>query len=295
MTPESILEQLDDEQRAVATSVHGPVVVLAGAGTGKTRAITHRIAYAAATGAHEPRRTLAVTFTTRAAGEMRSRLQGLGVQGVGIRTFHAAALRQLRYFWPRLSGQEFPQVLATKARIVAEAASSCGLPTDQAVVRDLSADIEWAKVHELEASDLGRDPRSLTRSWSLDVGDVSRVYSAYDDIKARRGHLDFEDVLLVTVGALRSRPDILDEVHKNYRWFTVDEYQDINPVQHRLLTLWRGDRDDVCVVGDVSQTIYSFTGASPDFLINFRTEFADATQVELVNCYRCTEPIVSVA
>ncbi|MFA7323260.1 MAG: ATP-dependent DNA helicase UvrD2 [Candidatus Nanopelagicales bacterium] len=295
MTPESILEQLDDEQRAVATSVHGPVVVLAGAGTGKTRAITHRIAYAAATGAHEPRRTLAVTFTTRAAGEMRSRLQGLGVQGVGIRTFHAAALRQLRYFWPRLSGQEFPQVLASKARLVAEAAASCGLPTDQAVVRDLAADIEWAKVHELEASDLGRDPRSLTRTWSLDVGDVSRAYSAYDDLKSRRGHLDFEDVLLVTVGALRSRPDILDEVHKNYRWFTVDEYQDINPVQHRLLGLWRGDRDDLCVVGDVSQTIYSFTGASPDFLVNFRKEFSDASQIELVNCYRCSEPIVATA
>jgi len=295
MTPESILAQLDDEQRAVATAVNGPVVVLAGAGTGKTRAITHRIAYAAATGAHEPRRTLAVTFTTRAAGEMRSRLRDLGVEGVGIRTFHAAALRQLRYFWPRLSSNEFPQVLASKARLVAEAAASCGLSTDKAVLRDLAADIEWSKVHELEPADLGRDPLSLTREWSIDVGDVARTYAAYDDLKTRRGYLDFEDVLLVTVGALRSRPDILDEVHKSYRWFTVDEYQDINPVQHRLLNLWRGDRDDVCVVGDVSQTIYSFTGASPDFLINFRKEFADASQIELVNCYRCSEPIVASA
>ncbi|MDD2818102.1 MAG: ATP-dependent DNA helicase UvrD2 [Candidatus Nanopelagicales bacterium] len=295
MTPESILEALDDEQQAVAAAVHGPVVVLAGAGTGKTRAITHRIAYAAATGAHEPRRTLAVTFTTRAAGEMRSRLRELGVEGVGIRTFHAAALRQLRYFWPRLSSNEFPQLLPSKARLVAEAAASCGLSTDQALVRDLASDIEWSKVHELEASDLGRDPKSFIRTWSMDVGDVSRTYAAYDDLKARRGYLDFEDVLLVTVGALRSRPDILDEVHQNYRWFTVDEYQDINPVQHRLLNLWRGDRDDVCVVGDVSQNIYSFTGASPDFLINFRKEFKDASQIELVNCYRCAEPIVAAA
>ncbi|MDP2013386.1 MAG: ATP-dependent helicase, partial [Actinomycetota bacterium] len=295
MTPESILASLDEEQRAVATSIGGPLVVLAGAGTGKTRAITHRIAYATATGAHEPRRTLAVTFTTRAAGEMRSRLHGLGVEGVGIRTFHSAALRQLRYFWPRISGQEFPQLLASKARFVAEAAASCGLPTDQAVVRDLASDIEWAKVHELSPSDLVRDERAKAREWSIDVADVGRAYSAYDDLKARRGHLDFEDVLLVTVGALRSRPDILDEVHQNYRWFTVDEYQDINPVQHRLLGLWRGERQDVCVVGDVSQTIYSFTGASPEYLLNFRKEFADASQIELVNCYRSTPSIVAAA
>lgn len=295
VTPESILASLDEEQRAVATSIGGPLVVLAGAGTGKTRAITHRIAYATATGAHEPRRTLAVTFTTRAAGEMRSRLHGLGVEGVSIRTFHSAALRQLRYFWPRISGQEFPQLLASKARFVAEAAASCGLPTDKAVVRDLASDIEWAKAHEFSPTDLGRDQRSLARVWSIDIADVARAYSAYDDLKARRGQLDFEDVLLVTVGALRSRPDILDEVHQNYRWFTVDEYQDINPVQHRLLGLWRGERQDVCVVGDVSQTIYSFTGASPEYLLNFRKEFTDATQIELVNCYRSTAPIVAAA
>ena len=295
MTPESILASLDDEQRAVATSIGGPLVVLAGAGTGKTRAITHRIAYATATGAHEPRRTLAVTFTTRAAGEMRSRLHGLGVEGVGIRTFHSAALRQLRYFWPRISGQEFPQLLASKARFVAEAAASCGLPTDQAMVRDLASDIEWAKVHELSPTDLARDERAKARAWSIDVADVGRSYAAYDDLKARRGNMDFEDVLLVTVGALRSRPDILDEVHQNYRWFTVDEYQDINPVQHHLLGLWRGDREDVCVVGDVSQTIYSFTGASPEYLLNFRKEFSDASQIELVNCYRSTPSIVAAA
>lgn len=295
MTPESILASLDEEQQAVATSIGGPLVVLAGAGTGKTRAITHRIAYATATGAHDPRRTLAVTFTTRAAGEMRSRLHGLGVEGVGVRTFHSAALRQLRYFWPRISGQDFPQLLASKARFVAEAAASCGLPTDQAVVRDLSSDIEWAKVHELSPADLVRDERARARQWSIDVADVARTYTAYDDLKARRGHLDFEDVLLVTVGALRSRPDILDEVHQNYRWFTVDEYQDINPVQHRLLGLWRGEREDVCVVGDVSQTIYSFTGASPEYLLNFRKEFTDASQIELVNCYRSTASIVATA
>ncbi|MCX6423058.1 MAG: ATP-dependent DNA helicase UvrD2, partial [Actinobacteria bacterium] len=276
-------------------SVHGPVVVLAGAGTGKTRAITHRMAYAVATGAHEARRSLAVTFTTRAAGEMRVRLRELGVEGAQVRTFHGAALRQLRYFWPRLSGQTFPDVLPSKARLLAEAASKSGIATNAAVIRDLASDIEWSKVSELAARDLLTDPRAATRQWSMDLADVMKIYAAYDELKSARALLDFEDVLLVTVGALQTRPDILDEVHSAYRWFTVDEFQDVNPLQHRLLTLWRGDRDEVCAVGDVSQTIYSFTGASADYLVNFRTEFPDATEVRLVNCYRCTPEIVSKA
>ncbi len=294
-TPEAALEHLDDEQRAVATSLTGPVVVLAGAGTGKTRAITHRIAYGVATGEHEARRSLAVTFTARAAGEMRGRLRELGVETVAVRTFHAAALRQLRYFWPRLSGQAFPDLLPSKIRVVAEAASSCGVAVSQAVLRDLSSDIEWAKVSELTPRDLLTDPRGAERDWAIDPADVARVYSAYDDLKARRGRLDFEDVLLVTVGALQTRPDIADEVRTAYRWFTVDEFQDVNPLQRRLLDLWRGDGDDLCVVGDVSQTIYSFTGATSDYLVNFHREFPGAAEVRLVNCYRCTEPIVTLA
>jgi DNA helicase-2/ATP-dependent DNA helicase PcrA len=293
--PSQVLAGLDDEQQVVATSVHGPVVVLAGAGTGKTRAITHRMAYAVATGAHEARRSLAVTFTTRAAGEMRVRLRELGVEGAQVRTFHGAALRQLRYFWPRLSGQTFPDVLPGKARLLAEAASKSGIATNAAVIRDLASDIEWSKVSELAARDLLTDPRAATRQWSMDLADVMKIYAAYDELKSARALLDFEDVLLVTVGALQTRPDILDEVHSAYRWFTVDEFQDVNPLQHRLLTLWRGDRDEVCAVGDVSQTIYSFTGASADYLVNFRTEFPDATEVRLVNCYRCTPEIVSKA
>ncbi len=293
--PSQVLAGLDDEQQVVATSVHGPVVVLAGAGTGKTRAITHRMAYAVATGAHEARRSLAVTFTTRAAGEMRVRLRELGVEGAQVRTFHGAALRQLRYFWPRLSGQTFPDVLPSKARLLAEAASKSGITTNAAVIRDLASDIEWSKVSELAARDLLTDPRAATRQWSMDLADVMKIYAAYDELKSARALLDFEDVLLVTVGALQTRPDILDEVHSAYRWFTVDEFQDVNPLQHRLLTLWRGDRDEVCAVGDVSQTIYSFTGASADYLVNFRTEFPDATEVRLVNCYRCTPEIVSKA
>ena len=289
------LSGLDDEQRAVAEALHGPVVVLAGAGTGKTRAITHRIAHGAATGEHDPRRTLAVTFTTRAAGEMRSRLRTLGVDGVQVRTFHAAALRQLRYFWPRLSGGEFPELLPSKARLVAESASRCKLPTDTATVRDLSSDLEWAKVNFLTGAAVGERAIAINRSLAVDAAAFAQLQVAYEDAKAARGLLDFEDVLLVTAGAMADRPDIADEVRAAYRWFTVDEYQDVNPLQHRLLSLWLGERDDLCVVSDANQTIYSFTGATPAYLTSFRDAHPDATEVRLIRCYRCTPEIVSLA
>ncbi len=290
-----ILGGLDDEQRAVAEAVDGPVVVLAGAGTGKTRAITHRIAHAVGTGQHEARRTLAVTFTTRAAGEMRTRLRTLGVDGVQVRTFHSAALRQLRYFWPRLSGGEFPELLPAKARLVAEAAARCDLPTDTAMVRDLAGDLEWAKVNFLSGEALAQRAAADHRALAVDAEVLGQVQRAYEEAKSRRGLLDFEDVLLVTAGALEQRPDIADEVRSTYRWFTVDEYQDVNPLQHRLLDLWLGDRDDVCVVGDANQTIYTFTGATPDYLIGFRRRYPQATEVRLVRCYRCTPQIVELA
>jgi DNA helicase-2/ATP-dependent DNA helicase PcrA len=291
----SPLDGLDDEQRAVAESLHGPVVVLAGAGTGKTRAITHRIAHGVTTGAHDPRRTLAVTFTTRAAGEMRGRLRALGVEAVQVRTFHAAALRQLRYFWPRLSGGAFPELLPSKSRLVAEAASRCKLPTDTATVRDLASDLEWAKANFLSGERLAARATEIGRTLSVEPAQLAAVQEAYERAKDARSLLDFEDVLLVTAGALGERPDIADEVRAAYRWFTVDEFQDVNPLQHRLLTLWLGDRDDLCVVGDANQTIYSFTGATPAYLTGFRETFADATEVRLVRCYRCTPQVVEFA
>ena len=290
MTAMDALAGLDDEQRAVAEAVSGPVVVLAGAGTGKTRAITHRIAHAVAIGAHEPRRTLAVTFTNRAAGEMRSRLAALGVEGVSARTFHASALRQLRYFWPRVTGSAFPALLPSKARLVAEAARACGVNLDSAQLRDLVTDLEWAKAREL-----GPDALPPERAWSMDVTQVAAVFDAYDEAKTAAGVIDFEDVLAMLAELLATRPDIADEVRAQYRWFTVDEYQDVSPLQHRVLRGWLGERDDLCVVGDVSQTIYSFAGASSAYLLDFPREYPHATAVRLVNCYRCSGPIVAHA
>lgn len=278
-------------------AVEGPVVVLAGAGTGKTRAITHRIAYACLTGAHDPRRSLAVTFTTRAAGEMRTRLAGLGVGDVQARTFHSAALRQLRHFWPRVVGGEFPRLVDRKAPLVAEAAALCGVSSDATVVRDLAAEIEWAK---LTSTTPGAYVEAALRSGrsgldGVTSAEIAKLYGVYDDLLIDRGLRDMEDVLLLTVGMLNERPDVAAEVRAAYRWFTVDEYQDVNPLQQSLLELWLGERDDVCVVGDASQTIYSFAGADPAYLLNFEKRFPQSTVVRLVRSYRSTPQIVAVA
>ena len=295
-TPDEVLDALDPEQREVASSPLGPMFVLAGAGTGKTRAITHRIAYGVLSGAYPAQRVLAVTFTARAAGEMRTRLRALGVPGVQARTFHAAALRQLHYFWPQAIGGAAPQVLPHKAPVVAEAASRLRLEVDRAMIRDLAAEVEWAKVNLLTPATYAAAARRAERSPAgMDPIAVARVIEAYEEAKTARGAIDFEDVLLVTAGILGDREDIARTVRGQYRHFVVDEYQDVNAVQQRLLDLWLGDRRDVCVVGDPDQTIYSFTGASPAHLVGFPNRFRGAPVVRLVRNYRSTPQIVGLA
>ncbi len=295
-SPDAVLAALDPEQRDVATALRGPVCVLAGAGTGKTRALTHRIAYGVHSGVYVPQQVLAVTFTARAAGEMRTRLRDLGVAGVQARTFHAAALRQLHFFWPRAVGGAAPEVMPHKAALVAEAGSRLRLQLDRAAVRDLAAEVEWSKVSLLTpetypaaARRAGRDPAGL------DATAMARVLQTYEDVKGERGVIDFEDVLLVTAGVLQDNPQIAETVRHQYRHFVVDEYQDVSPLQQRLLDLWLGDRDEVCVVGDASQTIYSFTGASPRYLLDFGRRFPTARQVKLVRDYRSTPQVVALA
>ena len=295
--PAELLSGLDPEQQAVAESISGPVVVMAGAGTGKTRAITHRIAYAVAMGRHDPAKTLAVTFTNRAAGEMSRRLAGLGVAGVRVRTFHSAALRQLRWAWPQAIGGEMHDVIASKSSLVASAASQLRLGSDFATVRDLATEIEWAKVRQVGPAEYAgvaslhgrRGPGGLT------VEQAGEVYEGYERLKRSAGRIDFEDVLLLTVGVLEDRQDLRQQVQNSFAHFTVDEFQDVSAVQQRLLQVWLGDRDDVCVVGDVAQTIYSFAGADPSHLLHFGNQFANTTVVSLARCYRCTPQIVQVA
>ncbi len=294
---DAVLEGLDPEQREVATALRGPVCVLAGAGTGKTRAITHRIAYGVHSGVYVAQQVLAVTFTARAAGELRTRLRGLGVGGVQARTFHAAALRQLSYFWPQTVGGAPPSLQEHKAPLVADAAARLRLSVDRAAVRDLAAEVEWAKVTLLTPQAY---PEAARRAGHVDPGGfdlptVGRVLEVYEQVKTDRGVIDFEDVLLLTVGVLEEYRPVAEAVRAQYRHFVVDEYQDVNALQQRLLDLWRGDRDDVCVVGDPSQTIYSFTGASPAHLLGFARRHPGARVVKLVRDYRSTPQVVALA
>jgi DNA helicase-2/ATP-dependent DNA helicase PcrA len=295
--PDAILEHLDPEQREVATALHGPVCVLAGAGTGKTRAITSRIAYGVHSGVYVPQRVLAVTFTARAAGEMRSRLRDLGTVGVQARTFHAAALRQLRYFWPRYVGGELPSLVDHKAGLVAESAGRLRLPTDRATVRDLAGEIEWVKVTMTDHDDYAAAAAKAGRvaPAGLDAAMVSRLLATYDKVKRDRNVIDFEDVLLYMVGLLVEHRQVSAAVREQYHHFVVDEFQDVSPLQHALLDQWLGGRDELCVVGDPNQTIYTFAGASPEFLIGFPRRHPDATVVRLVRDYRSTPQVVTLA
>ncbi|MFC8388542.1 MULTISPECIES: ATP-dependent DNA helicase UvrD2 [unclassified Streptomyces] len=292
---DAVLEGLDPEQRAVATALQGPVCVLAGAGTGKTRAITHRIAYGVRAGVLQPSSVLAVTFTNRAAGEMRGRLRQLGAVGVQARTFHSAALRQLQYFWPKAIGGSLPRLVDRKIQLVADAAAACRIRLDRGELRDVTAEIEWSKVTQTVPADYAAAAAKAGRESPRDPAEIAQLYSAYEDLKRERAVIDFEDVLLLTVAVLQDRHDIAEQVRAQYQHFVVDEYQDVSPLQQRLLELWLGERENLCVVGDASQTIYSFTGATPDHLLDFRTRHPGATVVKLVRDYRSTPQVVRLA
>ncbi|MFD0266894.1 ATP-dependent DNA helicase UvrD2 [Streptomyces sp. NPDC127106] len=292
---DAVLLGLDPEQREVATTLRGPVCVLAGAGTGKTRAITHRIAYGVRSGQLMPASVLAVTFTNRAAGEMRGRLRALGAGGVQARTFHSAALRQLQYFWPKAVGGALPRLVERKVQLVADAGTRCGLRLDRSELRDVTGEIEWAKVTQTVPADYPAAALKAGRDAPRDRAEIAHLYGAYEQLKRDRGMIDFEDVLLLTVGILQDRHDIAAQIRAQYQHFVVDEYQDVSPLQQRLLELWLGDRDSLCVVGDASQTIYSFTGATPDHLLDFRIRYPHATVVKLVRDYRSTPQVVHLA
>jgi DNA helicase II / ATP-dependent DNA helicase PcrA len=286
---------LDPEQLAAVTAPRGPVCVLAGAGTGKTRTITRRIAHLVRSGHVAPGQVLAVTFTARAAGELRTRLRAFGVAGVQARTFHAAALRQLRYFWPRVVGDERFEVLEGKLRAVGQAAHRAGADTNTEALRDLAGEIEWAKASLVSPADYPAEVARVRRDVPAPAELVAQVYAGYERLKQGSGLLDFEDLLLYTAGALEDSPEVAGEFRDRYRCFVVDEYQDVTPLQQRLLDAWLGDRDDLTVVGDANQTIYTFAGATPRYLLEFSRRFPDAVVVRLRRDYRSTPQVVSCA
>ena len=295
MDPDRVLEGLDPEQTEAARALRGPVCILAGAGTGKTRAITHRIAHAVAGNVVGEQQILAVTFTARAAGEMRGRLRALGAPRVQARTFHAAALRQLSYFWPQVVGGEKPTLIESKIKAVGRAAHAVGLQPDRTGLRDLAGEIEWAKVTQVRPSEYDKAIVKAGRQAPMPAGEVARVFEAYEELCREYNLLDFESMLELTAGMITEYPAIAQRVRDQYRYFVVDEFQDVNPLQKLLLDAWLGDRDDLCVVGDPSQTIYSFAGATPAYLTGFAGRYPHATVVRLVRDYRSTPQVVRVA
>jgi DNA helicase-2/ATP-dependent DNA helicase PcrA len=291
--PDALLAGLDAQQRVAAEALFGPVCILAGAGTGKTRAITHRIAYGVASGAYAPNRVMALTFTNRAAAELRGRLRQLGAGGVSARTFHSAALAQLNYFWPQVVGGQLPSVLDGKGRILGHAAETLKLRVDTATLRDVAAEIEWRKVSGLSVEQYTAAGRPTPGSLTADQ--VAALLQRYEDLKDERKQIDFEDVLLACAGMIESEPAVAMQVREQYRFFVVDEYQDVSPLQHQLLGLWLGARNDLCVVGDASQTIYSFAGARSEYLLGFEHEHPGATVVRLEQNYRSTPAVIDTA
>ncbi|MEZ7131732.1 ATP-dependent DNA helicase UvrD2 [Nonomuraea sp. AD125B] len=292
---DDVLIGLDPEQRAVAEAVRGPVCVLAGAGTGKTRAITHRIAHAVRSGVVDAQSVLAVTFTTRAAGELRQRLRALGAPGVQARTFHAAALRQLTYFWPRVIGGEAPSVIESKLPVLVEACRLIRKSPDRSELRDIASEIEWAKVTQIGPEDYAAAAAKHHRTPPVAAEEISRLYEAYEQLRRERHLVDFETILELTAAVMTEHQEVATQIRQQYRYFVVDEYQDVNPLQKLLLDTWLGGRDDICVVGDPNQTIYSFTGASPRYLTNFAVEHPQAAVIRLVRDYRSTPQVVDLA
>ncbi|CAB4889189.1 unannotated protein [freshwater metagenome] len=297
---DAIIAALDDDQRAVALATRGPVCVIAGAGTGKTRAITHRIAYAAAIGTMDPQKILALTFTARAAGEMRARLRTLGVPTVAARTIHSAALKQLLFFWPTVFGGRTPDLITSKGSFISEAVRRAGLTSEisthnRELMRDIATEIEWAKVSQVAPEDFINEISQRLTKPRLNAEHLVQLYTAYESIKKQELAIDFEDVLLLTAAMLEEERDVRERVQNQYRYFTVDEYQDVSPVQQRLINAWLGTRTDICVVGDPAQTIYSFAGATPVFLNTFTQRFPDAEVIRLSTGYRSTPEITFAA
>jgi DNA helicase II / ATP-dependent DNA helicase PcrA len=279
------LDGLNPEQRRAAEAVRGPVCILAGAGSGKTTTITRRIAQQVAAGAFAPSQTMAVTFTDKAAGELKARLAALGVHGVRASTFHSAALRQLRHFAPEAVGR----ILPTKALSLRQIANSLPAPFKFRPAGDLATEIEWAKNRRIppESYD-GRDP-------PIPIDLMQRVYREYESRKQAEGLVDFEDLLELAVRLFETNDEARETFRAQYRAFTVDEVQDVNLLQQSLLDLWLGERDDLCCVGDDYQSIYGFTGASPDYLLAMPSRFPHATVVRLEANYRSTPQVLGLA
>jgi DNA helicase-2/ATP-dependent DNA helicase PcrA len=285
-----LLDSLDEDQREVAQQLRGPVAVIAGPGSGKTRVISHRIAYGVAMGVYDPAKVLALTYTNKAAAELRTRMRALGVPGVSVRTFHAAALSQLQFFWPQLTGAQAPRLAPSKLALLREAAESQRIRLDQDQFFAIQSRLEYYRYTLTDPSDDNFVPIG-----TVQFEQFLALSDSYQALKRDRKLIDWEDAVSLAAGMFRSEPQLLEQFRQQYRFFTVDEYQDISALQQALLETWLDDREDVCVVGDPRQTIYSFAGANPEFLMRFSDRFPAADVFELNRNYRSSIEIVEYA
>lgn len=297
---QSLLEGLDDSQRKAAMVLQGPVRITACAGAGKTRTITRRIAYACAKGEWDENRVLAVTFSVKAAKEMQNRLKKLGVNNATVATFHSAALQHLRRVWNDVCEAPFPNIMDDPKSVTEQALSHYTDFADMtsAQIRDIVAEINWAKVSLIAPDDYARAYSCVSRDLpaALDVNQFVEAYKAYELEKNTRNLIDFNDLLLLACHVLRAFPKACEKIRSKIGWVTVDEYQDVSPLQHELLKCWLGNNRNICVVGDPAQTIYSFAGASSYDLLEFPNEFAPlCADINLNTDYRSTERIVGLA
>ena len=292
LTASQLLAGLDDDQAAAAQALQGPVAIIAGAGSGKTRTVSHRIAYGIQTGTYAANRVFALSYTNRAAAELRTRLRSLGAQDVAVRTFHSAALAQLQFFWPQLTDSFAPKLVTHKGPLIQEVLEQMGIRATAELKASLQAEVEYLRysMQEVQTYQASR-PEGL----SLGTDRFGEFFRNFELFKQKRRVIDWEDALLLCVGMLRDQPRMLAHVQQQYRFFTVDEYQDISPLQQALLETWLGERQELCVVGDPRQTIYTFAGARSDFLTGFHETHEKAQVFELNRNYRSSQEIVALA
>jgi DNA helicase-2/ATP-dependent DNA helicase PcrA len=294
---ERVLLDLDLEQRKAARILDGPLYILAGAGAGKTRTITHRIAYAVKSKYWSPTAIIATTFTTKAAREMKDRLERLGIVGVTVNTFHGTSLGLLKKYWHYITTYPFPEILNNKFSLLENICKQVGFSFSSYQVSSIAEEISWVKTSLLPIENYkdninwkNRDALEFMTSEQF-----GQIYKIYEECKAKINQIDFEDILLIMVHIIDQYPQIAAKIRQNYRYFIVDEFQDISPLQYYVLRMWMGQNLDICVVGDPSQTIYSFAGASCYYLNNFDKLFPGAKHIKIVKNYRSSEQIVQLA
>jgi DNA helicase II / ATP-dependent DNA helicase PcrA len=289
--PARLLDGLDPAQRAAVTATTHPLAILAGAGSGKTRVLTRRIAHRCLSGDADPRHVLALTFTRKAAAELDHRLRAFGLRDLpAAGTFHALAYAQLRTAWAA-AGTAPPVLLDRKGRVLGRILGN----TKRVGPSDLATEIEWAKSRLITPDGYPAAVARTGRAVPVDPERIAEWYRRYEADKRRRGLVDFDDLLDRCATAIERDPSFAAAQRWRFRHLFVDEFQDVNPLQERLLRAWLGDRTDLCVVGDPNQAIYAWNGADATFLRDFARHHPGAEVVELRDSYRSTPQILAVA